>query len=190
MSIFRGHGIFGGHGIYGGHDPDLREYKTAPFIEAQLLNPASDIWKPGNIFFCASSHSTSTPAWASGWSALPAQRCYQRNGRGPSKSWYPSGHPSGSISNELGALEADPQGLPQSIADGSRMSTPSFVSSFEPGPGRQSRRGRPPMMLSISFRKSFVPRQWRRAVSTSVVPDRLRTSNPRRADPGRALGCY
>lgn len=50
MSIFRGHGIFGGHGIYGGHDPDLREYKTAPFIEAQLLNPASDIWKPGNIF--------------------------------------------------------------------------------------------------------------------------------------------
>ena len=50
MSIFRGHGIFGGHGIYGGHDPDLREYKTSPFIEAQLLNPASDIWKHGNIF--------------------------------------------------------------------------------------------------------------------------------------------
>jgi hypothetical protein len=42
--------IFGGHDIYGGHDPDLREYRTSPFIEQQLLNPVSDIWKPGNIF--------------------------------------------------------------------------------------------------------------------------------------------
>jgi len=43
-------GIYGGHGIYGDGEPDLRDYRTPPFIEEQLLDPANRLWQPGNIF--------------------------------------------------------------------------------------------------------------------------------------------
>ena len=47
---FRGSGLYGGHGIYGDDTSDLRDYRTHPVIEQQLLNPSSQIWEPGNIF--------------------------------------------------------------------------------------------------------------------------------------------
>jgi len=50
MGPFRGPGIYGGYGIYGRSEPDLRDYRTHPIIEQQLLNPSSQIWEPGNIF--------------------------------------------------------------------------------------------------------------------------------------------
>lgn len=50
MGPFRGSGIYGGYGIYGSSEPDLRDYRTHPIIEQQLLNPSSQIWEPGNIF--------------------------------------------------------------------------------------------------------------------------------------------
>lgn len=31
-------------------EPDLRQYRTHPVIEAQLLDPGSELWRPGNIF--------------------------------------------------------------------------------------------------------------------------------------------
>lgn len=30
--------------------PDLRQYQTHPVIEAQLLDPGSEIWRPGSMF--------------------------------------------------------------------------------------------------------------------------------------------
>jgi len=46
-------GIYGGHGIFGhlpGQPLDLRQYKTHPAVEAQLLEPNNDIWRSGNLF--------------------------------------------------------------------------------------------------------------------------------------------
>ncbi len=42
--------IYGGWGIYGDGDPDLQDYRTPPFVEQELLDPANPIWTPGNIF--------------------------------------------------------------------------------------------------------------------------------------------
>lgn len=42
--------VYGGHGVYGDREPDLRDYRTPPAIEQQLLDPSSQIWEPGNIF--------------------------------------------------------------------------------------------------------------------------------------------
>src|SRR5258706_13854156 len=42
--------VYGGHGIYGDSEPDLRGYRTPPFIEGELLDPANPLWQPGNIF--------------------------------------------------------------------------------------------------------------------------------------------
>src|SRR6266487_1934579 len=46
-------GIYDGPGIYSsvpGHPQDLKHYKTHPAIEAQLLDPANDIWGRGNLY--------------------------------------------------------------------------------------------------------------------------------------------
>jgi len=46
-------GIYGGHGIFGhlpGHPQDLKQYKTHPAVEAQLLDPNNAIWRSGNLF--------------------------------------------------------------------------------------------------------------------------------------------
>lgn len=48
--ISGGSGIYGGRGIYGDGDPHLRDYRTPPFIEQELLDPANHIWASGNIF--------------------------------------------------------------------------------------------------------------------------------------------
>jgi hypothetical protein len=42
--------IYGAHGIYGDSEPDLRDYRTPPFIEGELLDPGNPLWQPGNIF--------------------------------------------------------------------------------------------------------------------------------------------
>jgi hypothetical protein len=42
--------IYGGYGIYGDSEPDLRDYRTPPFIERELLDPANPLWQMGNIF--------------------------------------------------------------------------------------------------------------------------------------------
>src|SRR5436309_2807326 len=46
-------GIFDGPGIYSyvpGQPQDLKHYKTHPALEAQLLDPANDIWARGNPY--------------------------------------------------------------------------------------------------------------------------------------------
>jgi hypothetical protein len=46
-------GIYDGPGIYSsvlGQPQDLKHYKTHPALEAQLLDPANDIWGRGNLF--------------------------------------------------------------------------------------------------------------------------------------------
>jgi hypothetical protein len=42
--------VFGGYGIYGDGQPDLRDYRTPPLIEEELLDPANQLWQPGNLF--------------------------------------------------------------------------------------------------------------------------------------------
>jgi hypothetical protein len=42
--------VYGGYGIYGDGEPDLRDYRTPPFIEEELLDPANQLWQPGNLF--------------------------------------------------------------------------------------------------------------------------------------------
>jgi len=41
---------YGGYGIYGNVEPDLRDYRTPPFIEEELLDPTNQVWQPGNPF--------------------------------------------------------------------------------------------------------------------------------------------
>lgn len=46
-------GIYDGPGIYSsapGQPQDLKHYKTHPALEAQLLDPANDIWGRGNLY--------------------------------------------------------------------------------------------------------------------------------------------
>lgn len=42
--------VYGGYGIYGDGEPDFRGYRTPPFIEEELLDPANQLWQPGNLF--------------------------------------------------------------------------------------------------------------------------------------------
>jgi hypothetical protein len=42
--------VYGGYGIYGDGEPDLRDYRTPPFIEQELLDAANNLWQPGNLF--------------------------------------------------------------------------------------------------------------------------------------------
>lgn len=42
--------VYGSYGIYGDGEPDFRDYRTPPFIEEELLDPANQLWQPGNLF--------------------------------------------------------------------------------------------------------------------------------------------
>lgn len=42
--------VYGGYGIDGDGEPDFRDYRTPPFIEEELLDPANQLWQPGNLF--------------------------------------------------------------------------------------------------------------------------------------------
>jgi hypothetical protein len=74
--------IYGGYGVYGDSEPDLRDYRTPPFIERELLDPANPLWQPGNIFLRLHSEYL-YPCLGERIAAQPTQMPLQRHGSGP-----------------------------------------------------------------------------------------------------------